>query len=61
MKVMDTYVEPVFMYNSELWTTKKSHEMSIDAFQRKLIWKYVFDIKWPNKMNNEQLYKSKNA
>ena len=61
MKVMDTYVKPIFMYTSELWTTNKSHEMSIDAFQRKLIRKHVFDIKWPNKMSNEQLYEKTNA
>ena len=56
MKVMDTYVEPIFMHNSEVWTTNKSHKMSFDAFQRKLIRKYVFDNKWQNKMSNEQLY-----
>ena len=26
MKVMDTFVESIFMYNSELWTTNKSHD-----------------------------------
>ena len=61
MKVMDTYVEPIFMYNSELCNTNKSHEMSINAFQRMLMRKYVFDIKWPNQMSNKQLYKKTNA
>ena len=56
---IDTNVEPIFMYNSELWTTNKSHEMSIDAFQRKLIRKYVFDIKLPNKMSNKCYMKKK--
>ena len=35
--------------------------MSIDAFHRKLIRKYVFDIKWPDQMSNEQIYEKKKA
>ena len=61
IRIMNTYIEPIFMYNSEIWTTNKSHELSIDAFQRRLIRKYVFDIKWPKTISNQQLYEKSKA
>ena len=56
MNLIDTYIEPIFLYNSEKWATTKKQEESIDTFQRTLIRKYVLQIKWSEKISNEQLY-----
>ena len=61
MKILGTYIEPIFMYNSEIWTLTKTQEQSIDAFQRTLIRNYVFGIKWPKTISNEQLYQKSKA
>ena len=42
------------MYNSELWTLTKSQEAKINSFQRRLLRK-VLNIRWPQKISNEQL------
>jgi hypothetical protein len=48
--------ESVFLYNSELWTLTKQLEKEIDIFQRKII-RRAFNIKWFDKISNEDLYK----
>ena len=35
LRVFKAYIEPIYLYNSELWTLTKSMEGSIDVFQRK--------------------------
>ena len=42
------------MYNTCLWTVKKSTKNKIDATQRKLLRK-ALNIKWPNKISNHEL------
>ena len=61
MKVIDVYVEPIFLYNSETWVLNKADEQSIDAFQRQIMRKYVFNVKWPNTMSNEIVYQRSKA
>ena len=53
---MDTYIEPICLYNSETWTLIKSMEESINAFQRRIVRRYCFNIKWPKTLNNRDLY-----
>ena len=50
-------VEPIFLYNSELWSTNKTHEQNIDTFQRKLL-RNILNISWRkgNWISNNQLY-----
>ena len=36
LKLIDTYIEPIFLHNSETWTLTKSMEDSINAFQRRI-------------------------
>ena len=50
------YVEPIFLYNSELWTTTSTIERDIDSFQRRLIRSYVLNITWPKIVKNDDLY-----
>ena len=56
IRVFNTYISSVFLYNSELWTLTKSLEESIDAFHRKQLRK-VLNIYWPDKISNEELYR----
>jgi len=55
LRIFNTYVESIYLYNSELWTVTKSIEEEIDAFQRSLL-RRLLDIKWPRKITNEELY-----
>ena len=56
LKLIDTYIEPIFLYNSETWTLTKSMEKSINAFQRRIARRYCFNIKWPKTLSNRDLY-----
>ncbi len=56
LRLVQTYIEPIFLYNAETWTLTKTNEQSIDAFHRKIIRKYVFNVKWPRTLSNEALY-----
>ena len=56
LKLMNTYIEPVFLYNSERWTLTKSMEESINAFQQRIFRRYCFNIKWPKTPGNHNLY-----
>ena len=60
MKLLSTYIEPIFLYNSETWTIIKSQENTIDAFQRTLMRKFVMKINWPRTISNENLYTQTN-
>ena len=56
VKLIDTYIEPIFLYNSETWTLTKTMEESVDAFQRTMIRRYVLNLKWPKTISNIRLY-----
>ena len=61
MKLLNVYVAPIFLYNSETWTVNKTQEDPIDAFQRILIRKYILHIKWAATIrSNENLYNRTN-
>ena len=55
-KLITTYIEPIFLYNSETWTLTKTMENSIDAFQRTIIRRYCLNVKWPKTIRNETLH-----
>jgi hypothetical protein len=55
MKILQTYVQPIFLYNCETWTLTKRMEEKLDAFQRTLIRTFVLNIIYPNKISNERL------
>ena len=54
--IFETYLESVFMYNSEIWAVTKTLEDKIDSFQRKQL-RRTLGIIWPQKIDNKTLYK----
>ena len=56
-RAFDTYISSTFLYNACLWTLTKTQETKIDAFQRRLIRSNVLNIRWPQKIRNEDVYK----
>ena len=57
LRSFECYVSSIFLYNSELWTLTESLSHSIDSFQRRLLRTACLNIKWPNKMPNEEVYR----
>ena len=55
VRVFATYIQSIFMYNSELWTLTQTLKDSIDVFQRKLLRKIIY-IKWPRMISNKGLH-----
>ena len=43
LKLINTYIESIFLYNSETWTLTKSMEESINAFQQRIVRRYCFE------------------
>ena len=56
LQLIYTYIEPIFLYNSETWTLTKSMEESINAFQWRIVRRYCFNIKWPKTLSNGDFY-----
>ena len=57
--IFKTYLESVFLYNSELWTLTSTLEKQNDSFQRKQLWK-VSGIFWPKIIKTKDLYERTN-
>ena len=55
IRIFQSYVNPIFLYNSELWTMNAKDIKSIDAFHRRQL-RYALNIIWPRKISNEDLY-----
>ena len=55
IRVFKTYVESIFLYNSETWTITQRLENTIDSFQRRLLRK-VINVRWPRIISNKDLY-----
>ena len=55
LRIFNTYVTSVFMYNSEIWTLTKEQEKRIDSFHRNMLRK-MMKIKWPFTISNNELY-----
>ena len=57
LKLINTYIEHIFLYNSETWTLTKSMEESFNAFQCRIVRRYCFNTKWPKTLRNQDFYK----
>ena len=55
LNLFKVYVQSIFLYNSELWTTTKTIADKIDSFQRKLL-RQVMGVRWPKIVKNTELY-----
>ncbi len=54
MRIFNTFIGSIFLYNSELWTLTKMLNNQIDSFHRRLL-RRAINIKWPNKISNTNL------
>ena len=41
LKIFNTYCSTIFLYNSELWSLNKETTNEVDAFQRRMLRRYV--------------------
>ena len=58
MKAFRAYVQSIFLYNCEIWTTTPSQVAKIiNTFQRRLLRTYVLNTKWPNIVKNEDIHR----
>ena len=55
IRLFNSHIQSIFLYNSELWTLTKSLKNTVDVFQRNTLRK-IINIRWPNKIRNEDLY-----
>ena len=55
VRLFDSYICSIFMYNSETWGITKDQENEINIFQRSLLRK-IMKIKWPKTISNTKLY-----
>ena len=56
IRVFNTYIRSIFLYNAEVWTLTKGLNECIDAFQRRLI-RIVLNVVWPKTLSNRDLYR----
>ena len=55
LRIFNSLVSTIFIYNSELWTITKTNGNTIDSFHRRLLRK-VMHIRYPQTITNEELY-----
>ena len=53
---LNIYVGSVFLYNSEIWTLTQTLNDKIDSFHRRLLRKYVLNVKYPKLISNAKVY-----
>ena len=60
IRLFNSHIRSIFLYNSELWTITKKLENTIDAFQRNIL-RRILNVKWPETISNEKLYEKTKA
>ena len=56
MRQFHTYIDTVFLYNSEIWTTNNTINKKIDSFHRRVI-RIAINKTWPKHVyTNQELY-----
>ena len=56
IEMITTTIFDVAIDNHMTWTTTKQLNAQIDSFQRRLIRKFILNVKWPDVVKNEQVY-----
>ena len=51
-----SYITPIFLYNSELWTLTNNMQRKVDFFQRRIIRAFVLNVRWPTIVKNEEIF-----
>ena len=54
-KLFKSYITPIFLYNSELWTLTNNMQRQVDSFQRRIISTFVLNVRWPTIVKNEEI------
>ena len=54
IRIFNACIAPIFLCNSELWTTTSSTNGIINAFQRRLL-RYAINIKYPKTISTQKL------
>ena len=54
LRIFNSVVASIFLYNSELWTITQTQAKSIDSYQRRLL-RQVINIRWPQVITNKKL------
>ena len=60
IRILNTYIKSIFLYNSEIWTLTKDLENSIDIYQRTLL-RRILNIFWQDKITNTEIHNSTNS
>ena len=55
-KLFKSYITPIFLYNSELWTLANNMQRKVDSFQRRIIRTFVLNIRSPTIVKNEEIF-----
>ena len=54
IRIFEALVQSIFLYNSEIWTMTSTLTGQVNAFHRRLL-RMVINIRWPDKINNDDL------
>ena len=55
-KLFKSYITPIFLYNSKLWTLTKNMQCKVDSFQRRIIRMFVLNVRWATAAKNEEIF-----
>ena len=55
-KLFKSYITPIFLYNSELWTLTNNMHRKVNSFQRRIIRTFVLNVRWPTIVKNEEIF-----
>ena len=56
MKTFNVYLSTIFLHNSELWSLTETMIKSIDSFHRRMLRSFVFNVKYPVIVTNNEIY-----
>ena len=51
-----SYITPIFLYSSELWTLTNNMKRKVDSFQRRIIRTFVLNVRWPTIVKKEEIF-----
>ena len=56
LRLFNTCIRSIFLYNSQIWTMTKKRENQVDYFHRRMLRK-MLGVRWPKKISNIELQK----
>ena len=55
-KLFKSYITPIFLSNSELWTLTNNMQRKVDSFQRRIIRTFVLNVRLPAIVKDEEIF-----